>query len=234
MPEQPTFVLVHGAWGGGWMWWKLVPELEKRGYAAVTLDLPTSDAPDTSTGLLDDAQAVRNAIDAVNGPVILVGNSYGGPVITAASVDAPNVTHLVYVAAFMPDAGEPVLPFMSENSTPEFGEGVGLLTDGRLTMDHSTDVRLALQQSTPDDHEVFREKIATTMSFGSDFTLSLPKVGWREHPSTYIVCTEDRSCRPESQMTWAKTRATNYVEVPFDHCPQVSHPAELAEILTNL
>lgn len=99
MSEKPAIVLVHGFWGGAAHWAKVITELHRRGFH----DLHAVENPLTS--LADDAERTRKMVRQIDGPVVLVGHSYGGAVITEAG-DLPNVSALVYVAAFAPDAGE--------------------------------------------------------------------------------------------------------------------------------
>jgi hypothetical protein len=72
------------------------------------------------------------------------------------------------------------------------------------------------------------------MAMGQGGSPSILEVGWRTIPSTYVVCGEDNCIRPEAQRKWASERATDWIEVPFDHCPQVSHPAEIADLLARI
>ena len=99
MSDKPAIVLVHGFWGGAAHWSKVILELSRRGYA----DLHAVENPLTS--LADDAERTRKMVRQISGPVVLVGHSYGGAVITEMG-DLPNVKALVYIAAFAPDAGE--------------------------------------------------------------------------------------------------------------------------------
>lgn len=229
-----TVVLVHGALAGSWIWWKLTPELEARDIAYKSVDLPTCSAVDTSIDVHDDARHVHSVMDEIDGPIVLLGNSYGGVVITEAAVDHPRVRRLVYLAAFMPEAGENLIEVMTSNTTPEFGEGIRILDDGRMSADIEMELRLGLQQASSADHEVLRANTPEAMSMGADFSMSLAEVAWRTIPSTYVVCTEDLSIKPDAQRKWATERATDFVEFPFDHCPQVSHPKEIADLLTRL
>lgn len=99
MSNKPTIVLVHGFWGGAAHWSKVIVELNRKGYTAIrAVEMPL-------TSLADDAERTRKMIAQQKGPVLLVGHSYGGAVITEAG-DQPNVIGLVYIAAFAPDAGE--------------------------------------------------------------------------------------------------------------------------------
>src|SRR3954453_22440485 len=105
--ESPTVVLVHGAWHGPWAWNEVEGQLSDLGIDVVTVDLP-SVGEDTSAlgGLQEDADAVREAIDGVAGPVVVVAHSYGGAPTTQGAAGAENVAHIVYLTAFMLDEGE--------------------------------------------------------------------------------------------------------------------------------
>ncbi|MDT7797041.1 MAG: hypothetical protein QOI78_474, partial [Actinomycetota bacterium] len=111
MAEKPTVVLVHGFWGGAAHWAKVIVELDKRGFGA----LHAVENPLTS--LADDAARTRQMVRQVDGPVLLVGHSYGGAVITEVGT-SPNVTGLVYVAAFAPDAGESLATLSEGHDAP--------------------------------------------------------------------------------------------------------------------
>ncbi len=227
-----TAILVHGGWSGAWSWWKLTPLLDERGIGWHAVDLPTSRATDATVGPLDDVAHVHDAIDAVGGPVVLLGNSYGGVVISG--VDHPAVVRLVYLAAQMPAADEPILGMLNECACPAFQEGVALLPDGRLTLDVDVVVNEAYRQATHADHEVIRANLAGAMSFGTDFAIAFPKVAWEKVPATYVVCADDRATQPEFERRWAKARATDWEEWPSDHCPQVSDPQRVVDLLARL
>ena len=103
MSEKPTIVLVHGFWGGAAHWAKVIPILVRKGYYVHAVENPLTSLP-------DDAERTRKMIAAQKGPVLLVGHSYGGAVITEAG-NHDNVVGLVYIAAFAPDAGESAGPW---------------------------------------------------------------------------------------------------------------------------
>src|SRR4051794_2643560 len=107
--KTPTLVLVHGAGGGAWTWELVILGLDELGCAHRELDLPSSSAsPPPDAGIASDVATVRAVLDDVVGPIVLVGASYGGVVISAAAVDHPAVARLVFVAAFMPELGIPI------------------------------------------------------------------------------------------------------------------------------
>lgn len=224
-----TILLVHGAWCGDWAYWKLGPCLDDRGLRWVGADLPTCRATDTSVGPLNDVAYVRGLVDDIDGPVVAVGKSYGGTVISGASAGAANVEHLVYVAAMMPAAGELFQQTTAAARTPEFARGARRLDDGRVEIDPEVGAACAFSQATEEDRDMWRRN-GSPMSFGRDANVALERVGWTDIASTYIVCTEDKAIQVSAERAWAK-RATHAIERPWDHSPGVSHPDEVAELL---
>ena len=227
-----TVVLVHGAWCGDWVYWKLAPCLEERGLDWVGVDLPTCGATDTSIGPLDDVAHVRDLIHSIDGPVVVAGKSYGGTVISGATAGCSNVEHLVYIAAMMPEPDELFHTTTAAARTPEFARGSRLLDDGRVALDPEIGAACAFWQATEEDRDVWRRN-GRPMSFGRDPSVHLERVGWTDRPSTYIVCSEDRAIQPSAQRAWAK-QATHVIERPWDHSPGVSHPAEVADLLADI
>lgn len=230
-----TIVLVHGAWAGAWMWEPLLPELDERGIAHRALDLPSVGDGAAGKDVRDDAAFVRDVIHEIDGPVVLVGNSYGGAVISGASAGEANVKRLVYLAAMMPKAGEPLLEHIAGATSPEFDSAINVRGDGLLEIDVDIEIKVALQHASPEMHDLARRHAGAPMSFGADPTAAtFDAVGWTTIPSTYVVCTEDKSILPDAQRRWAAERATETVELVSDHCPQLSHPDLVADLLEKL
>ena len=227
-----TILLVHGAWCGEWVYWKLAPCLDARGLSWVGADLPSCRAEDSSVGPLDDVAYVRRLVDEVDGPVVVAGKSYGGIVISGATAGCPAVEHLVYIAAMMPEPGELFQQTTAGARTPEFAAGARPLPDGRVAMDPEVGAECAFWQATDEDRDVWRRHCAP-MSFGRDRSVSFERVGWTDIPSTYVVCAQDRAIKPDAQRSWAK-RATDVIERPWDHSPAVSHPEDVADLLDSL
>lgn len=227
-----TILLVHGAWGGDWVYWKLAPCLDARGVRWVGADLPSCKAADASIGPADDAAYVGQLLDRIDGPVVVVGKSYGGAVVSGATAGRRNVSHLVYVAAFMPEPGEPFQQTTAPARLPEFAAGIRVLEDGRFEMDAEVGAQCAFTHATDADHDVWRRE-RRPMSFGRDRSIAFDRVGWESIASTYVVCSEDRCIDPSAQREWAR-RATNVVERRYDHSPGVSNPDEIADLLADI
>lgn len=232
MAEPSTVLLVHGAWCGDWVFWKLGPALDARGIPWIGADLPSCRAADASVGPLDDVAHVRDLIDGVHGPIVVAGKSYGGIVISGATAGASNVERLVYIAAMMPSAGEPFQQTTAPARTPEFSAGIRRLDDGRVDVDAEVGAACAFSQATEADRDVWRRR-RRPMAVGRDPSVALDRVGWAEIPTTYVVCTEDRAIMPSAQRAWA-AHATDAVERPWDHSPGVSHPDEVADFLAAI
>jgi pimeloyl-ACP methyl ester carboxylesterase len=232
--RTPTVVLVHGAAAGAWIWEAVACELRARGITHTALDLPTvGEGADPTADVHTDAAFVRGVLDGLEAPVVLCGNSYGGAVITEASAGHPAVARLVYVAAFMPDHDEDLLSFMTDNSAPEYLGAVALRPDGLVEFDRTLVIERSFSQAPPEIAAAAAAR-ARPMAMAMPSPPTVTGVGWRDVSSTYVVCSEDRSIRPASQRRWAQERATDRVELAFDHCPQLSHPVEIAAVLAQV
>jgi pimeloyl-ACP methyl ester carboxylesterase len=223
-----TVVLVHGAWHGAWCWDLVRRRLDAAGIANIAVDLPSVQRAGAT--LTDDADHVRSVLDATPAPVVLVGHSYGGAVITDAGTH-PNVAHLVYLTAFALDEGESV----NEND----------LTGGEtMTLADAIDASDGVLRFDP---ELAREyffhdcDLGTSasaagqlrpMSFGA-MTGSPRAIAWRDRPSTYVVCTDDRALPVALQESNARRTGT-VVEMPTSHSPFLSRPDLVADLLARI
>lgn len=232
MTDQATVVFIHGGGAGSWTWHLVVDDLQNRGISTRAPDLPTSSAADTSVGPDDDADFVRALLDESDGPFVLVGNSYGGYVITDAANGRSDVRHLVYASALMPDPGRSLVNQLRKSMVPGDELGLEILPDGRVAFDVETDLRASFNLAPEQERDFARRRLGRPVSFGSKPAV-LDRVAWATIPSTYIVCTEDRAVLVEQQRAWAR-RATHSVELEADHCPQHSRPSELADIIERI
>jgi pimeloyl-ACP methyl ester carboxylesterase len=227
-----TVVLVPAGSAGSWTWHLVVDELRARGIDTLTPDLPTTGAPDNNTGPDDDFAVMQTLLDQGRGPFVLVGNSYGGWVITGVANERSDVAHLVYVSALMPDANEPMIPQLLASMVPGDQLGVEILPDGRLMFDVEADLRASFNLAPTEEVEFVRQHWGKSWSYGNRPAV-LDRVAWETTPSTYVVCTRDRAVLLDKRREWAK-RATHAVELDGDHCPQHSRPKELADILERI
>lgn len=235
-----TAVLVHGGFLGPWIWADTVKLLEARGVRSVTVDLPSSqDSSGRLPGLHDDAEAVR---DALNGcaDAVLCGHSYAGAVISeAAAGPHRSVRHLVFLAAAVPDAGDS-LASLAEAATKNNpagaqeesdGEEIDMRADGRMVM-RPESARAALFHDCPPG----RANTAITLlrpQTPATSTQPATAAAWRDIPSTYIRCTQDRlPCELVSAAYWK--HASRVLTLPAGHCPQWSKPDLVADLLWSI
>ena len=191
--STPTVVLVHGFWGGAAHWRNVILELARRGHT----DLRAVELPLTS--LTDDATRTREMVQQVDGPVVLVGHSYGGAVITEAG-NLPNVTGLVYVAAFAPDAGESPGQ-ISEEQPPAAFENIEPDSDGRLWVGQDKFKESFAQDLSDDDTLVMA--VTQKAPLGSTFGDQVTDPAWKQKPTWYQISTEDRMIHPDNQRRMA-------------------------------
>lgn len=228
-------VFVHGAlvFDGAWWWHRMVEPLAALGLGSRAVELPSCAAPSAAYGespgdMYADADAVRAALDEEDGPVVLVGHSYGGMVITDAAAGQENVGHLVYVTSVMPEGDETLASF-GEGREPgpwmdprpedgTMGIKAELVPDAFMQDCDEEAVAGALERLT-------RQPLAV-------FGQTPRAVAWREKPSTYVVCAQDRATPPEAQRTFAR-RADRVVELPAGHHPMLSRPELLAQALAE-
>jgi pimeloyl-ACP methyl ester carboxylesterase len=222
-----TIMLVHGAWHGSWCWEPVVQRLRDEGVAAVVVDNPSVTRP--GSDLAADGDHLRAALDATSGPIVLVGHSYGGAVITDAGAH-PNVEHLVYLTAFALDAGESVmqneLAGGEDMKLPE-----ALRFDGDLvSVEPSRAVEFFYHDCPPGvaDAAVARLRPMSIAAMAG----ATRGVAWREISASYVVCTDDRAISVALQRACA-ARLGAVVELPTSHSPFLSRPDELARLLAG-
>jgi pimeloyl-ACP methyl ester carboxylesterase len=208
-------VLVHGAWHGSWCWDLLRRELAALGRPSHVVDLPSMTGP--AHGLDADAKVIREKVDSIDGPVLLVGHSYGGIPTSQAAVGARNIARLVYLAAFMLDDGQP--------SGADVPADVELLPPPDDAID-------MLYADVPAD--LARDAVSRLRPLSAQATRDLQAgAGWREIPSTYVRCERDKAVPPAAQEQMSR-QATEIRRLDADHSPFLSMPAELAALLEEL
>jgi pimeloyl-ACP methyl ester carboxylesterase len=222
MPAQrPTLVLVAGAWHLPSTWDLLRGELDALGYASRAVKLPTT-GPDPRGGLREDAEAVRAAIEAISGPVVVVAHSYGGIPATEGTAGLPNVQRLIYLAAYVPDVDESLYT-LHGMPDPDSAEGlfpIGSNPRAKFYADVPEAVAdLAISRLVDQLHQPFAEHVT--------------RAAWHTVPSTYIITEQDASLPVELQEQMA-TRAKNIHRIPTSHSPFLSRPAELAALLDEI
>jgi pimeloyl-ACP methyl ester carboxylesterase len=211
-------VLVHGAWHGAWCWGPVVEALERRGVEVAAVELPLS-------GFLDDVRVAREAAGAMGPDTVLVGHSYGGLVISEAAVDLPSVSRLVYVTAFMSEAGEDATAILTDYGSAVM-EAVEI-TDAGVIVDADAAPALFYGDS---DRWVGAAYAARLRPMPLEPLVQRSEPAWTSTPSTYVVCTNDRVLPPEAQR-WMASRADEIVEIHTDHSPFMTQPDVLADLV---
>jgi pimeloyl-ACP methyl ester carboxylesterase len=227
---EPTVVLIHGAFADASSWSAVVERLHRQGHRVLAPALPLR-------GLASDSACIRSVLDSVTGPVVLVGHSYGGAVISQAAADAPQVEALVYIAAFVPDIGESALQL-----TEKFpGSTLGQATATRYypLPDGSRGEELVIKK------DLFREQLAAgvprttaqVMATGQrPITLAALRepataAAWKRIPSWYLVATEDRNIPPAAEHWMAERARSRTVTVRAPHAAAVSDPGPVTGLI---
>jgi pimeloyl-ACP methyl ester carboxylesterase len=214
-------VIVHGAWADGSSWSKVIPLLQAKGLHVVAVQNPL-------TSLADDVAATKRAIALQDGPVLLVGHSYGGVVITEVGND-PKVVGLVYVAALAPSEGESVASITKPFPAAPLGSEVRADAEGFLTVTPKG-IAEDFAQDLPDS-----EKQVLTATQGPTaaavFGATVTTAAWKNKPSWYVIASNDRAVAPELQKAEAAAMKAASITIPSSHVPMLSHPKEVADLI---
>lgn len=226
-PAQATtkgvknIVLVHGTWADGSSWAKVIPILEAKGYTVLAVQNPL-------TSLGDDVAATKRAIELQNGPVLLVGHSWGGVVITEAG-NHDQVAGLVYVAAAAPDEGQSFLELVQTAPATPGNDQIRPDAYGFVSMspkgifeDFAQDLskpeqELILATQGPQAFSALNEKVT--------------KAAWKTKPSWYVVAANDRMINPDLERTLAKKLKATTLEIPTSHLAMLAQPDKVAAVI---
>jgi len=222
MADKPTIVLVHGFWGGAAHWSKVIVQLSRLGYEKIhAVENPL-------TSLADDAERTRKMVAQQKGPVLLVGHSYGGAVITEAG-DQPNVIGLVYIAAFGPDAGESIGSIGQLDPAPG-GANVAPDSDGYLWINPAKFHESFCQDVTADEALVMAVTQKAPMFAAAGGNVTAP--AWKAKPSWYQISSEDRMIAPTNQKRMAERMgAKRIITLPAGHASLASMPNEVSAFI---
>jgi pimeloyl-ACP methyl ester carboxylesterase len=221
--DKPTVVLVHGAFADASGWLPVITLLQHDGYRVVAVQ-------NALASLAGDVETTRRLIDAQTGPVVVVGHSYGGAVISAAAAGNPHVRALVYIAAFAPEAGEPVAAFLQQYPS-DLGTSSALDAAGFQYIDvakyhdvFAADLPLAQTQAMA----VAQKPIAAAI-----FGQSSPAAAWKTIPSWYLLTLQDHAINPELERFYANRMHARVTEIPASHVVFLSHPREVANLIVQ-
>jgi pimeloyl-ACP methyl ester carboxylesterase len=222
--DKPVIVLVHGAFADATSWQALITILQDRQYRVIAVQ-------NTLTGLAADIATTKRVIDAQQGPMIVVGHSYGGAVITGAAAGNPNVKALVYLSAFAPEANEPIGSLQA--NFPPTALASALVPDavGFLYGD-TAKFRDVFAQDLP--VRLTRIVAATQKPLiASAFGESTPQAAWHTVPSWYIVATEDHALNPDLERFYAARIKAHTTEIRSSHVSYISHPDAVARVIED-
>lgn len=228
---KPTVVLVHGAFADSSTWSSVIARLTRDGYPVRTVSNPLR-------GLPTDAAAARDVLRSIDGPIVLVGHSYGGAVITNAAAGDPDVKALVYLAALAPDAGEAAfgptnVPIEHPLPPAPLVEVPTVAADGTRSADEYVATDQFRARFAADVDPVTAATMAATqrpLDRGANASLSTA-AAWRTIPSWYAVTTQDQGLAPELQRFLAKRAHAHTEEISSSHAVMVSHPAAVTHLI---
>ncbi|MCF2531480.1 alpha/beta fold hydrolase [Yinghuangia soli] len=229
--RKPTVVLVHGAFADASSWNPIIPKLQRAGY-------PVRAVANPLRGLAHDAAHLASVLAAVTGPVVLAGHSYGGAVVSEAGATSPSVEALVYIAAFVPDAGEVLGELAGRYPGSELQPALDAIPapgpDGTPGLD--------LYIKADRYHRVFADDVpASTVRVlaasqrplsATAFSDHATTAAWRSVPSWVLVSTQDRGIAPELQRFQARRVGGATVEVRSSHLPMYSRPDAVVSLIT--
>jgi pimeloyl-ACP methyl ester carboxylesterase len=220
---KATIVLVHGAFADGSSWQHVIPILERDGYNVIAVQ-------NALASLAGDVENTKRVIDAQTGPMVVVGHSYGGAVITGAAAGNENVKALVYIAAFAPDPGEPIgdlddkYPTALDAAVKPDAAGYLYIDRAQFRKVFASDVPIAETNVM-----MVTQKPLNSAVFGE----SVDKAAWQTIPSWYIVATEDQALNPDQERYYAKRIGAKTIEIKSSHVVFISHPNEVVQVIED-
>ena len=225
IPDPPaplsSIVLVHGAWADGSCWREVILRLQARGEDVIAVQSPL-------TSLTDDVAAVGRALATVTRPVVLVGHSWGGAVITQAGAN-PKVKALVYVAAFAPDAGESVNDLGRDKPPPPAFRDAQVSPEGLIRLSaRGMAEDFAGDLSPKEARYMFAAQGPTSERCFED---ALTAAAWRTRPSWYVLAEHDRMIAPQGQAFMAARVGATTVRASSSHVVMISQPDVVAEAI---
>ncbi|HEY0747928.1 MAG TPA: alpha/beta hydrolase [Steroidobacteraceae bacterium] len=220
--KTKSVILVHGAWADGSSWSKVISLLERRGFHVIAVQLPL-------TSVADDVATLKRAMEFEAGPILLVGHSYAGVVITEAGND-PKVNGLVYISAYAPDVGQSVfslnamLPKTPVNQEIIVNEGFLSLTNKGISTDFAQDLAEAEKQTLAATQGPVALVAFQTMTTAP---------AWYTKPSWYMIASEDRVISPQLEAMMAQTINAATMTVHSSHVIMLSRPEVVADFITR-
>ncbi|MBD2037144.1 alpha/beta hydrolase [Leptolyngbya sp. FACHB-321] len=219
--DKPSIVLVHGSWADGTSWQHVIPLLLQDGYTVTAVQNPLISLP-------DDIATTKRVIDSQPGPVVAVGHSYGGAVITGAAVGNPQVKALVYLAGWAPGPNESISQLIGNAPSP-LVKAIAPDAAGFLYIDREKFHEVFAHDVSPVEAQVMAvtQKPAASITFDQ----SMESAAWQTIPSWYLLAQEDRAIPPELQRFMASRMGAKTTEIRASHVPYISQPREVANLI---
>src|SRR3954471_16283285 len=229
--NTPTVILVHGGFADASFWVPVIKDLQAH-------NVPLLAPPNPLRGLALDAEYVASYVNQVDGPVLLVGHSYGGAVISVAGASTPNAVGLVYVAAFALDEGESFGEIFAEfGDTPLVGAvrpSTYPLSDGETAVELTIAPELYQQAFAGDlSSDVTRVLAVSQRPFAAIFEDRAEAAAWKTLPSWAVVATSDKAIPPEAERHMANRAGAETIEVDASHSIALSQPEAVADLIRS-
>ena len=221
--NRKTVVLVHGAFADGTSWSKVIPILQAKGLNVVAVQNPTD-------SLAGDVAAVNRALESINEPIVLVGHSWGGVVITEAGTHE-KVAALVYVSAFAPSVGQSVNDLFADYSQPEWFGAVAADSGGFLKIS-TQGIGEFFAQDLSDAEKNLIAVVQTPFALAANAEKAT-KAAWQEKPSWFVVSQNDRIIYPELERKMAGKIGAKTTEVAASHVSMLARPEEVAAVILD-
>ena len=221
-PQNPTIILVHGAWADGSCWSNIILPLESRGFHVICAPIPL-------TSLTSDATALSQVLERTSGPVVLVGHAYSGAVIAAVRED--RVKSLVYITALAPDEGETVAKVFYLNPSSPEAPKMSPDSHGLIWMPDDG-FRRAVANKAPADQAKIAAAVQRPLGVQCIQETS-PTPTWRTRPSWFLVAEEDRMINPKTQRFMAERMGAKVHSYPVDHTPMYSEPQVVIDVIVE-
>jgi pimeloyl-ACP methyl ester carboxylesterase len=234
-----TYVLIHGAWHGGWCWRKVVPLLEARGHTVIAPDLPShgdDKTPTSSVTLASYTDRIFEIVSAQKEPVILLGHSLGGIPITQAAENWPDrIQSLVYMCAFLPRNGDSLMTWAQQDTESRVSPNLVTVTEGVVEVRPEAVHDAFYAHCFPED-EAFAKPRLKPQSIAPFFTPVVTSAErWGRVPRYYIECAADHAITLDTQREMQKhSPCQKAFSIDTDHSPFFSAPEVLADILARI
>ena len=219
MPAKPSIVFAHGLWADGSCFSKVIPALQAEGHQVIA-------SQHSLDSLEGDVATVIRTIGRVSGPVLLVGHSYGGTLITAAGTD-DRVAGLVYIAALAPDETETSQSHQAQFPTTDVFNYIEV-ADGRIWLQHEGTRAFAGDLSEQEQELVWATQMVPDANL---FDAKAPGTAWRTKPSWYIIANHDQTVHPELERFAAKRMGAHTYDLDSSHVPMLSQPDFVLDVI---